>query len=108
MSSSPKSPLPGVLPIPAICPAFSYKRRRFVSIYEYLLAPMMSLIAQKKSRSAQQDLANFVYMMKMFSVVDFINVKESVLVICRELEDGLKKEIPILNDDESSEQDVSP
>ncbi|BBD96254.1 V2 [Tomato curly top virus] len=94
------------LPPPSKIQAFSYKRRRFVSLNEYLLAPVVALLQNIDKDSNQQDLSNLSYMIQQYNLLEFCILKSDFFRLVTQRCDGLETESSGSDGDEPSGKDV--
>nr|QDZ36641.1 V2 [Common bean curly stunt virus] len=94
------------LPPPSKILAFSYKRRRFVSLNEYLLAPVVALMQNIDKDSNQQDLSNICSMIQQFNLLEFCVLKTDLFRLVNQHCDGLETESSGSDSDDPSGKDV--
>lgn len=59
-------------------PAFSYKKRRFVNLREFILAPLLSLLRSNPNRFISSDLDNYIFLLKESGLDKIIGLDDEI------------------------------
>lgn len=88
------------LPHPSMVSAFSYKKRRFASISEFLIAPAVALCQHIDKSQCQQDISNYLNLIEKFNLLDLCMVKADVYrLLGNYFEHGVEEESSESDDD---------